>query len=216
MAFEVSRHRLQIRRKRGSHDLPGLRHRVSICPDFSMISLSLTLPTHPFEIKLISPAGVIDTRYFIVMIFIVHPCLHPRCKVVWPFKEYFETVNCWNNFSVHWFKGLREIWPCDVISGQNDHSLLGIGSCWNPLKSTLETSKGRICSPDPCLIQNVNNATKKFDYRAVADRLRTVSWRNLGHPTGVVNLVYGPNLPTPRSTRVIKRTQVSKFVNKPP
>ena len=44
---------------------------------------------------------------------------------------------------------------------------------------------------------NTNNVTKKFDYRADADRLRTVSWNNYGHPTGVVNLVYGPNLPTP-------------------
>ena len=44
---------------------------------------------------------------------------------------------------------------------------------------------------------NTNNATKKFDYTAVADRLRTVSWSNYGRPTGVVNLVYGPNLPTP-------------------
>ena len=26
---------------------------------------------------------------------------------------------------------------------------------------------------------NINNATKKFDYTAVADRLRTVSWTNL-------------------------------------
>ena len=55
---------------------------------------------------------------------------------------------------------------------------------------------------------NTNNATKKFDYTAVADRLRTVSWSNYGHPTGVVNLVYGPNLPTPRNSRVIKRTHV--------
>ena len=34
---------------------------------------------------------------------------------------------------------------------------------------------------------NINNATKKFDYTAVADRLRTVSWSNYSHPTGVVN-----------------------------
>ena len=52
---------------------------------------------------------------------------------------------------------------------------------------------------------NTNNATKKFDYRAVSDRLRTVSWSNFGHPTGVVNLVYEPNLPTPHKSRVIKR-----------
>ena len=55
---------------------------------------------------------------------------------------------------------------------------------------------------------NTNNATKKFDNIAVADRLRTVSWSNYSHSTGVVNLVYGPNLPTPRNNRVIKRAHV--------
>ena len=55
---------------------------------------------------------------------------------------------------------------------------------------------------------NTNNATKKFDYTAVADRLRTVSWSNYGHPTGVVNLVYGHNLTTPSNSRVIKRTHI--------
>ena len=29
---------------------------------------------------------------------------------------------------------------------------------------------------------NTNNTTKKFDYTAIADRLRTVSWSNYGHP----------------------------------
>ena len=38
---------------------------------------------------------------------------------------------------------------------------------------------------------NINNATKKFDYTAVADRLRTVSWSNYSHPTGVVNRFTG-------------------------
>ena len=39
---------------------------------------------------------------------------------------------------------------------------------------------------------NINNVTKKFDYTAVADRLRTVSWSNYCHPTGVVNRFTGP------------------------
>ena len=39
---------------------------------------------------------------------------------------------------------------------------------------------------------NTNNATKKFDYTAVADRFRTVSWSNNSHPTGVVNRFTGP------------------------
>ena len=34
------------------------------------------------------------------------------------------------------------------------------------------------------------NATKKFDYTTIADRLRTVSWSNSSHPTGMVKPVY--------------------------
>ena len=37
---------------------------------------------------------------------------------------------------------------------------------------------------------NADNATKKFDKTAIADRLRTVSWSNYSHPTGVVYQVY--------------------------
>ena len=33
---------------------------------------------------------------------------------------------------------------------------------------------------------NIKNATKNFDYTTIADRLRTVSWSNSCHPTGVV------------------------------
>ena len=44
---------------------------------------------------------------------------------------------------------------------------------------------------------NTNNATKKFDYIAIADRLRTVSWSNYGHPTGVVNRFTCPTFPLP-------------------
>ena len=35
------------------------------------------------------------------------------------------------------------------------------------------------------------NATKNFDCTTIADRLRTVSWGNDSHPTGVVKPVYG-------------------------
>ena len=62
---------------------------------------------------------------------------------------------------------------------------------------------------------NTHNATKKVDYRAVADRLMPFSWSNYVNPTVGVNLVYGPDLPTPRNSRVIKRTHVQKIVNKP-
>ena len=37
---------------------------------------------------------------------------------------------------------------------------------------------------------NTNNATKKFDYTTVADRLRTVSWSNYSHPTSPFVLSY--------------------------
>ena len=40
------------------------------------------------------------------------------------------------------------------------------------------------------------NATKNFDYKTIADRLRTVSWSNNSHPTGVVKPVNGyPTFP---------------------
>ena len=60
---------------------------------------------------------------------------------------------------------------------------------------------------------NTNNVTKKFDYTAVAGRLRTVSWSNYGHPTGVVNLVYGPNLPTNHNSRVKKLQNLFTILN---
>ena len=41
---------------------------------------------------------------------------------------------------------------------------------------------------------NTNNATKSY-YTAIADRLRTVSWSNYGHQTGVVTGVTGPKFP---------------------
>ena len=37
---------------------------------------------------------------------------------------------------------------------------------------------------------NTKNATKNLDYTTIADRLRTVSWSNNCHHTGVVKPVY--------------------------
>ena len=48
---------------------------------------------------------------------------------------------------------------------------------------------------------NINNVTKKFDYTAVADRLRTVSWSNYCHPT-----------PTDRPKSVRNRCVIELFV----
>ena len=64
--------------------------------------------------------------------------------------------------------------------------------------------------------RQLNNATKKFDYIAVADRLRTVSWSNYSHPTGVVNLVYGQSrLPTTsiygKSGQLNRHSTTSKY-----
>ena len=51
---------------------------------------------------------------------------------------------------------------------------------------------------------NTNNATKMFDYTAVAGRLRTVSWSNHGHPTGVFNQWFtGPTFPLPATAILI-------------
>ena len=60
--------------------------------------------------------------------------------------------------------------------------------CQNPY--TNKISKGQS--------GNTNNATKKFNYTAIADRLRKVSWSNYIHPTGVVNQFFGPTFPLPQ------------------
>ena len=50
------------------------------------------------------------------------------------------------------------------------------------------------------LSDNTNNATRKFDYTTVTDRLSTVSWSNYSHPTGMVNRFMGPTFPLPAIT----------------
>ena len=53
---------------------------------------------------------------------------------------------------------------------------------------------------------NTKTATKNFDYTTIADRLRTVSWGNDSHPTGVVKTgLRDPDIPTNRKSRAIKR-----------
>ena len=49
------------------------------------------------------------------------------------------------------------------------------------------------------------NANENFDYTTIADRLRTVSWSNNSHTTGVVKPgLTGTNLPTHRNSSLIK------------
>ena len=51
------------------------------------------------------------------------------------------------------------------------------------------------------------NATKNFDYTTIVDRLRTVSWSNSSHPTGVVKPgLRALNLPTHCESCVINLT----------
>ena len=53
------------------------------------------------------------------------------------------------------------------------------------------------------------NDTKKFDYTAVADRLRTVSWSTVTTATQLMLLTWFTGQPShSRNNRVIKRTHV--------
>ena len=65
-------------------------------------------------------------------------------------------------------------------------------------------------APTPTEMSKVT--TQRHKKNSLTERLLTdlgtVSWSNHGHPTGVVNLVFGPNLPTPRNSRIIKSTRV--------
>ena len=47
---------------------------------------------------------------------------------------------------------------------------------------------------------NKNNATKKFDKTAIADRLRTASWSNNSHPTDMVNRFTGLSSHSPQQS----------------
>ena len=53
---------------------------------------------------------------------------------------------------------------------------------------------------------NTKTPPKTSEYTTIADQLRTVSWGNDSHPTGVVTGLRTLNLPTNRKSRVIKRT----------
>ena len=59
---------------------------------------------------------------------------------------------------------------------------------------------------------NTNNAIKKFDKTAIADRLKTVSSSNYSHPTGVFTRFTGPNLPTHRNSCVIEGKNMKIFL----
>ena len=50
------------------------------------------------------------------------------------------------------------------------------------------------------------SAIKKFEYKMIADRLRTISLSIYNYPKGVVNLVYGSNLFNTHNNYVIKST----------
>ena len=56
--------------------------------------------------------------------------------------------------------------------------------------------------------------TKKFDYTAIADRLRTVRWSTYSHPTGVVYRFYMTHLPTDGNScvRVIETYNTQIYV----
>ena len=78
-----------------------------------------------------------------------------------------------------------------------DRSMLRKGSGWECTGSGNIKRKRRISDSvlwqSPYTSRNVKRAKwqdkqrhKKFNYTTVADRLRTVSWSNYGHPTGVI------------------------------
>ena len=88
--------------------------------------------------------------------------------------------------TVHQFNCISHLlkWTCDLPQLQQEKKEEIWLSPMTKAPTPTEMSKGQS--------DNTNNATKKFDYTAVADRLRTVSWSNYSHPTGVVNRFTGP------------------------
>ena len=68
---------------------------------------------------------------------------------------------------------------------------------WDLTPTVREKGKDltQFCEKSPYTHSKIKKRTKTFDFMN-ADRLRTVSWRNDGHPTGVVKPAYGiPTVP---------------------
>ena len=63
---------------------------------------------------------------------------------------------------------------------------------------------------------NTNNATKNFDYTAIADRLRTVRLSNYGHPTMRLTGLRAQSSNFPQQPCNQKDTHLKIFKNKPP
>ena len=67
------------------------------------------------------------------------------------------------------------------------------------------------------LLYQQENAIKIFDHTTIADRLRTVSWSNNSHSTGMVKPVNGYSTfpQKPCNQILFKRRHISQFVNNP-
>ena len=52
--------------------------------------------------------------------------------------------------------------------------------------------------------------TKNFDYTMIADKLRTISWSNNSHPTGVVKPVYERSTLPVAATAVLSKGHTFK------
>ena len=86
------------------------------------------------------------------------------------FKMFFDLFpDRWLTSSIKWQRGVQDV----TRKMKRSDSIL-----WKKASIPAEMSNG--------LSDNRNNATKKFDFTEVADRLGTVSWQNQGHPTCVV------------------------------
>ena len=64
--------------------------------------------------------------------------------------------------------------------------------------------------------QSNTKTLKKFDYTMIMDRLRIVSWSNISHPTGVVDLRFkGQTFPVLATVVHSKGQTIIKFMNNP-
>ena len=75
--------------------------------------------------------------------------------------------------------------PCKDVGGVEKTNF--DGTEW---RQDGRTDKANTKCPLAILWRGHKNAIKNFDYTTIADRLRTVSWSNSSHPTGVVKPVY--------------------------
>ena len=122
--------------------------------------------------------------------------------------EWTVYINWIASYSICVLMLLYHFLNADIYDIQKDYGIVELREKGRDLTQSYDKSPYTDRELQKATWQHIN-ATKNLDYTTIADWLRTVSWSNASHPTGVVKPVYG--IPTfPLTTKSVLREADSK------